>query len=152
MICACISHFSCVQLFVTLRTVACQAPLPMAFSWQEYWSGLPRLPPAECFGTPCCRIQPWRQIDIKWNSSLIIFYCEAWKHFLISLSFSFKKKNDNLRILTTISLGCTEKWNDVHEGPGFKPGTLYRHVFIFVLKCLDQKKLRFSYQVRDRYV
>ena len=21
--------------------VACQAPLPMGFSWQEYWSGLP---------------------------------------------------------------------------------------------------------------
>ena len=27
--------------FVTLWTVACQAPLFMAFSWQEYWSELP---------------------------------------------------------------------------------------------------------------
>ena len=34
------SHFSCVWLFVTLRTVACQAPLSMGFSRQEYWSGL----------------------------------------------------------------------------------------------------------------
>ena len=33
--------FSCVQLFVTLWTVACQAPLSMGFSRQEYWSGLP---------------------------------------------------------------------------------------------------------------
>ena len=82
---------SAVQIFVTLRTVACQAPLPMAFSRQEYWSGLPWLPPAERFGTPCSRMQPWRLTDIKWNSSLIIFYCEAWKCFLISLSFSFKK-------------------------------------------------------------
>ena len=32
---------SCVQLFVTPRTVACQAPLSMEFSRQEYWSGLP---------------------------------------------------------------------------------------------------------------
>ena len=30
-----------VQLFVTPRTVALQAPLSMGFSRQEYWSGLP---------------------------------------------------------------------------------------------------------------
>ena len=29
------------QLFVTLWTVACQPPLPMEFSRQGYWSGLP---------------------------------------------------------------------------------------------------------------
>ena len=33
-------HFSCVRLFVTLWTVACQMPLSMGFSRQEYWSGL----------------------------------------------------------------------------------------------------------------
>ena len=32
---------SCVWLFVTLWTVAHQAPLSMEFSRQEYWSGLP---------------------------------------------------------------------------------------------------------------
>ena len=38
---ACIlSHFNRVQLFATLWTVACQAPLSMGFSRQEYWSGL----------------------------------------------------------------------------------------------------------------
>ena len=36
---------SCVQLFVTPLFVACQAPLSMGFSRQEYWSGLP-LPPS----------------------------------------------------------------------------------------------------------
>ena len=30
-----------VQLFETPWTVACQAPLSMGFSRQEYWSGLP---------------------------------------------------------------------------------------------------------------
>ena len=30
-----------VRLFATLWTVACQAPLSMGFSRQEYWSGLP---------------------------------------------------------------------------------------------------------------
>ena len=36
---------SCVSLFVTLWTVAHQAPLSMEFSRQEYWSGLPFSPP-----------------------------------------------------------------------------------------------------------
>ena len=35
-----LSHFSGVLLFATLWTVACQDPLPMGFSRQEYWSGL----------------------------------------------------------------------------------------------------------------
>ena len=39
-----ISH---VQLFVTPWTVACQAPLSMGFSRQEYWSGLPCPPPGD---------------------------------------------------------------------------------------------------------
>ena len=34
-------RFSCVQLFVTLWTIAHQAPLSMGSSRQEYWSGLP---------------------------------------------------------------------------------------------------------------
>ena len=40
------SHFNLVQLFATLRTFACQAPLFVGFSRQEYWSGLPNPPPA----------------------------------------------------------------------------------------------------------
>ena len=36
---------TCVQLFATLWTVACWAPLFMEFSSQEHWSGLPFLPP-----------------------------------------------------------------------------------------------------------
>ena len=31
----------------TLWTVACQAPLSMGFSRQEYWSGLPCPPPGD---------------------------------------------------------------------------------------------------------
>ena len=33
------------QLFATLEIIACQAPLSREFSRQEYWSGLPCLPP-----------------------------------------------------------------------------------------------------------
>ena len=35
------TDFSCVQLIVTLWTVACQGHLSMGFSRQEYWSGSP---------------------------------------------------------------------------------------------------------------
>ena len=44
-ICACVlSH---VPLCATPWTVACQAPLSMEFSRQEYWSGLPFPPPGD---------------------------------------------------------------------------------------------------------
>ena len=36
-----LGHFSHVQLCGTLWTIACQGPLSMGFSTQEYWSGLP---------------------------------------------------------------------------------------------------------------
>ena len=38
---------SCVWLFATPWTVTSQAPLSMEFSRQEYWSGLPFLPPRD---------------------------------------------------------------------------------------------------------
>ena len=41
---SCLSH---VLLYVTLWTVAHQAPLSMGFSRQEYWSGLPCPPPGD---------------------------------------------------------------------------------------------------------
>ena len=40
-----LSHFSCVQLFGTLWTVALQAPWSKGFSRQEYWSQLLSPPP-----------------------------------------------------------------------------------------------------------
>ena len=39
--------FNHVLLFAILWTVACQAPLSMGFSRQEYWNGLPCLPPGD---------------------------------------------------------------------------------------------------------
>ena len=36
-----LSRFSCIQLFSTLWTVACQPPMSMGFTRQEYWNGLP---------------------------------------------------------------------------------------------------------------
>ena len=39
-----LSHFCCIRLFVTLWTIAREAPVH-GFSRQEYWSGLPCPPP-----------------------------------------------------------------------------------------------------------
>ena len=45
--CVCAQSLSCVQLFMTPWTGACQAPLSMGFSRQEYWSGFPFLTPRD---------------------------------------------------------------------------------------------------------
>ena len=39
-----LKSLSCIQFFATPWTVACQAPPPMGFFRQEYWSGLSFLP------------------------------------------------------------------------------------------------------------
>ena len=56
-VCVCLCVFSCVRLY-TLWTIACQAPLSMEFSRQEYWIGLP-------FPSPWCLPNPGS------NSSLL---------------------------------------------------------------------------------
>ena len=43
----CANCFSCVQLFAVLWTIACQVPLSMGFSRQEYCSGFPYPPPGD---------------------------------------------------------------------------------------------------------
>ena len=53
--CYVLSGFSHVQLCTPLLTVACQAPLSMGFSRQEYWSGLPHLPASDLLDP---RIEP----------------------------------------------------------------------------------------------
>ena len=63
-VCACVlNQFSHVRLFVTLWTVACQAPRSMGPSRQESWRGLP-CPPPEIFPTqgpvPVPRLLRWQ--------------------------------------------------------------------------------------------
>ena len=45
--CVCTRSLSCVRLLVSSWTVACQTPLSRGFSRQEYWNGLPFLPPGD---------------------------------------------------------------------------------------------------------
>ena len=45
--CSVLCCLNSVRLFTTLWTAACQAPLSMGFSRQEYWSGSPCPPPGD---------------------------------------------------------------------------------------------------------
>ena len=63
--CAVLSHFSCVRLFVNLWTAAHQAPLSMGFSRREYRSGLPFSSPG---GLPRPRIEPTSLHLLQWQA------------------------------------------------------------------------------------
>ena len=56
---------SCVLFFVILWTVACQAPLSMGFSRQEYWSGLPFLPLGDLLNPG---IEPMSLMSLHWQA------------------------------------------------------------------------------------
>ena len=59
--------FGCVQLFVTVWTLARQAPLSVRFSRQESWSGLPFPPPGH-------------EIALQLNSFLCTILCMLLSH------------------------------------------------------------------------
>ena len=58
-----VNSFSRVWLFVTPWTVACQAPPPMGFSRQEYWSGLPFPSPGDLPDPGIEPTSPTLQVD-----------------------------------------------------------------------------------------
>ena len=67
--CECVlSLFSCVQLFATPWSIARQAMLPTGFSRQEYWSGLPCLPPGDLLDSGIKHAAPALQKDsLLWS-------------------------------------------------------------------------------------
>ena len=82
---------SSVQFFVSPWTVACQAPLPMEFSKQEYWSGLPfpapgdlphpgikpRSPALQADSLPS---EPPGKPQIQYSTMLLFFKSLAYKN------------------------------------------------------------------------
>ena len=79
-----LSGLSSVRLFVTLWTIACQAPLSIAFYRQGYWSGWPFPPPGDL---PDSGVEPespalqedslpikphWKPFSI---SEFLLFFC-----------------------------------------------------------------------------
>ena len=69
-----LNRFSHIRLFVTLRKLACQAPLSMGFSRQEYWSGLPCPPPGDL---PDPRIELTSLMSRIEPMSLCLLHCQV---------------------------------------------------------------------------
>ena len=95
-----LSHFSRVQLFATLWTVAHQTPLSMGFSRQEYWSGLPGPPPGiisdpgiSNLQLPCCRwiLYHWGTGEAPKICPWSWFYTPVWILDQINKTFCFQK-------------------------------------------------------------
>ena len=63
-----LSCFSCVQLFVTLWTVACHVFLSMGFFRQQYWSGLSCPPPGDL---PNPGIKPASLCLLHWQAGYL---------------------------------------------------------------------------------
>ena len=62
---------SCVQPFLTPRTVVHQPPLSMGFPKQEYWSGLPLPPPEDL---PNTRMEPASPVSPSLEGGLFFFF------------------------------------------------------------------------------
>ena len=78
-VCVCmLSRFGHVPLFVILWTVACQAPLSVEFSRQEYWSQLPGPPPGYLPNPEVEHENPEPQVDSlllsQWRSPQNVQY------------------------------------------------------------------------------
>ena len=103
LITACVlSHFSRFWVFVTLWTVAHQAPPSMEFSRQEYWSGLPCPPPGDL---PKPRDQA--------QASHI-----AGRFFIIWATWEAHTYITNGKISAKIKFGKERGWIDLGDFPG----------------------------------
>ena len=74
-----LSHFSCIQLFATLRTVVGHAPLSMGLSKPEYWSGVPFPSPGDLPNPGIKLVSPvlagmFFTISTTWEASHVHFY------------------------------------------------------------------------------
>ena len=61
----CAESLSCVGLFATPQTIACETHLSMGFPRQEYWSGLPFSPPGDL---PDPEIEPMFFVSLEWQA------------------------------------------------------------------------------------
>ena len=102
-----VSYFSSVQLFATLWTEACQAPLPMGFFRQEYWSELPCPPTAKStmLRKKCGFVLP----HISWNKLVYSLIIASSALFSIQKVETFYFKQTNWGVPSNTYLGRPNK-------------------------------------------
>ena len=104
--CFMLSRFSRVRLCETLWTAACQAPLSMGFSRQEYWSGLP-CPPAGDLSVPGVEPKSVKS-NLLWQAgSLPLVPLLQQKGHLCDKSFQKRRRLIKSRI---------RQWRNLSEG------------------------------------
>ena len=115
-----LSHFSCVQLFVTLWTVACQPPLSMGFYRKDYWGGLPCTPPGNLpdpMIEPMSAAVPTLQVD-----SLLLSHwgSPSRSQWTIFKFLAFSLRLSSTQQLANSSSGCL-KPNNQQDGTTAPP-------------------------------
>ena len=78
----CAQSLGGVQLFVTPWTVACQVPLSMGLSLQEYWSELP-FPPAGNLPGPGIKPTSPESPALQMDSSLLSHQRSPYVHYCV---------------------------------------------------------------------
>ena len=94
-LCYVLCCFSHVQLFETPWTVACQVPLPMGFSRQEFWSGLPFPSPGDL---PDPGIEP---ASLASSALADVFFTTSttWEVWIVYIQFKIGNINRESAIL-----------------------------------------------------
>ena len=108
-----LSHFSHVWLLATLWAVVGQAPLPMRFSRQDYWSGLPCPPPGDLPGLnwSLLKLLHCKQLLSCWATSKTI----TMPYYLTFTALGQSEGNRGRCYLLTVSIFVAKKkkkWND----------------------------------------
>ena len=144
-----------VQLFTTLWTVDCQAPLSMGFFRQEYWSGLPFPTPEDLPNPvngsktgPLANLLPLSQqnchlselflliINGSANSKVTCYFSlkqplveDQLLSFLPSFQFDNKSDISGEKVQPLLCLGGREKWQEFHiiKFPQFERKQTLRH-------------------------
>ena len=113
-------RFSCVQLFVTLWTAPCQAPLSIGFSRQEYWSELPCPLPGESS-------QPRDRTQVSFIAGRF-FTDWATSH----LYHSLKKKKEKKKLLlwkTSAYVKVRDHWTPINHNPALTVTSFWSTLF-----------------------
>ena len=117
-----LSRFSHIRLCTTLWTIACQAPLLMGFSRQEYWSGLPCPPPGD---PPDPGIEPASLMSLALAGGFFTTSAN-WEAPLISYSLLISVQSEEIQPTTTLrnptsfSLTCQQQETQINNPSCFK--------------------------------
>ena len=113
-----VKSLSRVRLFATPWTAAYQAPPPMGFARQEYWSGVPSPSPStwQCWRQKRWEFHPWVgkiPWERKWQSTPVFLpeKSHGWRRLLGCSPWGCEESDTTKRLHFHFSLSCVEEGN-----------------------------------------